>query len=89
MEMLELRKVYRQDNRHFLRLLDAIRLNQADFDDLEDINERYLPDFKPDGGEYITLSARNATVDSINRRELERIVGLAESHWAQPPGWAR
>ena len=85
MEMLELRKVYRQDNRHFLRLLDAIRLNQADFDDLEDINERYLPDFQSEGG-YITLSARNATVNSINRRELDRIPLPAEVFLASVTG---
>ena len=72
MEMLELRKVYRQENRHFLRLLDAIRLNQMDYDDLEDLNERYLPDFKAEEF-FITLSARNAKVDTINNRELQQI----------------
>ena len=72
MEMLELRKVYRQNNRHFLRLLDAIRLNQIDRDDLEDINDRFLPDFETEDF-YITLSARNATVNAINEKELKRI----------------
>lgn len=71
-EMLELRKVYRQDNRHFLRLLEAIRLNQIDRDDLEDINDRYNPDFEAQDF-YITLSARNATVNTINEKELKRI----------------
>ncbi|MEZ4994584.1 MAG: AAA family ATPase [Saprospiraceae bacterium] len=72
MEMIELRKVYRQENRHFLRLLDAIRLNQLDFEDLEDLNVRYLPGFKPQGN-FITLSARNARVDAINRQEMDKI----------------
>jgi ATP-dependent exoDNAse (exonuclease V) alpha subunit len=72
MEMLELKKVYRQDNRHFLRLLEAIRLNRLDYDDLEDLNERHLPDFESEDF-YITLSARNATVDRINRKELAAI----------------
>jgi len=72
MEMLELQKVYRQDNRHFLRLLEAIRLNRLDYDDLEDLNERYLPGFESEDF-YITLSARNATVNAINQRALSAI----------------
>ncbi len=71
-EMLELRKVYRQENRHFLRLLDAVRLNQADWEDLEDLNIRYMPLFDFPGN-YITLSPRNATVGRINRRELANL----------------
>ena len=72
MGMLELRKVYRQENRHFLRLLDAVRLNQTDYDDLEDLNERYIPSFQPEEF-YITLSARNATVNAINTKKLNEI----------------
>ncbi len=73
LEMLELRKVYRQENRHFLRLLDAVRVNQADWEDLEDLNVRHLPNFDLQG-HYITLSPRNATVDRINVREIANIL---------------
>lgn len=69
LETLELRKVYRQESRHFLRLLEAVRVNEVDFDDLEDLNERYLPAFSETEG-YITLCARNVTADKINQREL-------------------
>lgn len=72
MEIVELQHVYRQEQRHFLRLLDAIRLNRIDESDLEDLNTRFMPDFEPED-HYITLSARNATVDSINQRELSKI----------------
>ncbi len=72
MEMLELRQIYRQDNRHFIRLLESVRMNTVDFDDLEDLNERYLPSFEPDEN-YITLSARNATVNRINQKELDNL----------------
>ncbi|MFQ5446509.1 MAG: ATP-dependent RecD-like DNA helicase, partial [Saprospiraceae bacterium] len=71
-EMLELRKVYRQENRLFLRLLDAVRLNQIDWEDLEDLNSRYQPSFSATKS-YITLSPRNAVVDRINRRELANL----------------
>lgn len=72
LDKIELRKVYRQENRYFLRLLDSIRLNQMDYDDLEDLNQRYLPAFEAEDF-YITLSARNAKVDSINRKEIDKI----------------
>ncbi|MCC6281926.1 MAG: AAA family ATPase [Saprospiraceae bacterium] len=69
LDMLELGKVYRQESRHFLRLLEAVRVNEIDYDDLEDLNERHQPHFNEMDG-YITLCARNATADRINQREL-------------------
>ncbi len=72
MEMMELRQIYRQDNRHFIRLLESVRMNSIDYDDLEDLNERHLPDFETDES-YITLSARNATVNRINQKELDSL----------------
>jgi len=80
MEMYELKKVYRQEDRHFLRLLEGIRLNQADDEDLEDLNQRYIPSFEAEAY-YITLTARNATADQINLRKLEQI---AESEKRYP-----
>lgn len=84
-DMLELRKVYRQDNRRFLRLLEAIRLNQIDYDDLAELNERYLPHFEP-GESYITLTAHNARADAINRRELDRLPGAGRTYVATVTG---
>ncbi len=69
MGYIELNKVYRQENRHFLRLLDTVRTNRMDYEDLEDLNSRHLPTFEPEDF-YITLSARNAKVDEINRKKL-------------------
>lgn len=73
LEMMELRKIYRQDGRHFIRLLESVRLNYIDYDDLSDLNERHVPDFEPEAY-YITLSARNATVNSINTKELSQLI---------------
>ncbi len=72
MEMLELKKVYRQEARHFVRLLDAVRLGTIDYDDLEDLNERVVQNFK-EKDYFITLSTRNAVVDDINSRELRNL----------------
>lgn len=84
-EMLELRKVYRQESRHFLRLLEAIRVNNLDGDDLQDLNERWTPDFEPEEG-YITLCARNATADRINRQALEQLPGREMTFLAEVKG---
>ncbi len=85
LEMLELRKVYRQESRHFLRLLEAIRINNLDHDDLQDLNVRWTPDFETPEG-YITLSARNATADKINRTALERLPGREMTFLAEVKG---
>jgi ATP-dependent DNA helicase PIF1 len=71
-EPVELRKVFRQESRHFLRLLEAVRVNELDHDDLADINERHQPGYIAEEG-YITLCARNATADRINREALLRL----------------
>lgn len=72
LDMLELRKVYRQESRHFLRLLEAIRTNQLDYDDLDDLNERFHPAPEAED-DFITLCARNATADRLNRLALEQL----------------
>lgn len=69
LEHIELRKVFRQESRHFLRLLDAVRTNMLDRDDLDDLNERWEPDCTPEPG-CITLCARNVTADRINQLAL-------------------
>lgn len=76
LEVIELRKIYRQDNRHFIRLLEAIRTNTIDYDDLEDLNERFEPDFKSEDF-YITLTSRNKTADLVNVRELGALEGVS------------
>ena len=85
LETLELRKSYRQESRHFLRLLEAVRLNHIDYDDLEDLNERYEPDFETQEY-YITLSTRNAIVNAINDRELRKIEFPAVTYTANIQG---
>jgi ATP-dependent exoDNAse (exonuclease V) alpha subunit len=72
MEMMEMLKVYRQEARHFIRLLDAVRVGQTDYDDLEDLNQRHIPNFN-EKDYFITLSTRNSVVDDINSRELRHL----------------
>jgi ATP-dependent DNA helicase PIF1 len=85
LESIELSKVYRQESRLFLRLLQAVRVNQLDFDDLEDLNECHRPDFITPPG-YITLCARNATADKINREALAQLNTPIHKFLAQVQG---
>ncbi len=85
LELWELRKVYRQENRRFLRLLDEVRLNQADADTLAAFNSRCQPHFQPEEF-YITLAARNATADAINRKALNAIPLPARRYTATVTG---
>ena len=85
MEMIELNQVYRQESRLFLRLLETVRLNRIDYEDLEELNERYLPEFETEDF-YITLTARNATANRINQQELARLNTAQETYLAKVTG---
>jgi len=71
-EMLELRTVFRQSDRSFISLLDNIRTNEMDWDDLEALNERVDPDRTSDDL-YIMLSGRNKMVQEINESKLKAL----------------
>lgn len=71
-ETLELRKIYRQEERHFIRLLETVRTNRMDYEDLDDLNVRHIPNFEPEEG-YITLTTRNLIADQLNERKLKDI----------------
>lgn len=71
---IELKKVYRQKDGHFLGLLDQIRTKQLDYFTLRTLNERYKPYFSPPkDGKFITLTATNAIARRINEAELEKL----------------
>lgn len=86
LEMIELRKVYRQESRYFLRLLEGIRNATIDQDDLADLNQRHKPGFDSSGQNYLTLAARNAKVNSINVRALDALVNPVHTYLAEIKG---
>ncbi|MCO6494454.1 MAG: helix-turn-helix domain-containing protein [Bacteroidetes bacterium] len=72
---IEFEKVYRQNNRSYISLLNRIRENRIEYEDLEDLNHNhYKPDFTPPEGEnYITLCSHNAAAEEINRQQLKNL----------------
>lgn len=84
-EILYLNKIYRQDERHFIRLLDNIRSMYFDMDDLETLNDRYTTeDFMDDY--YVTLSPRLNTVKSINQKRISTIQESEQIYTAKVDG---
>jgi ATP-dependent exoDNAse (exonuclease V) alpha subunit len=74
---IELHKVYRQRDDHFVAMLDRIRQNQATQQDINAINARVQPDPIPEDGNRlrITLATRRDTVDYINEQRLAELEG--------------
>lgn len=73
-ETIELKEVFRQKDARFLRLLEEIRTNTADYDTLEALNQQVAPLQKLEDFQLV-LAARNAKVDQINRHKLDQLPG--------------
>lgn len=73
---IELTKVYRQSDEHFVSVLDHIRTNTAGASDLQLLNTRYqAEEEETDSDLYITLATRRDTVDYINEKKLAELPG--------------
>lgn len=73
---LELSKVYRQDDRHFIDLLNAVRDNRIDDNALRQLNSRYIPDFQPEiDREYVRLTTHNRKANELNVSRLAALPG--------------
>lgn len=69
---IEFRKVYRQDDEHFLHILENVRLNKVTPEDIMHLNGRvHIP--TAEDGAVITLASINKTADKINLQRLEEI----------------
>ncbi|WP_333621211.1 helix-turn-helix domain-containing protein [Sphingobacterium multivorum] len=74
--MLELNKIYRQQDEVFISILNAIRNNQCTSDMLTTLNGYYQQDFVPNEEEqYITLTSHNRNADEINGAKLASLSG--------------
>lgn len=69
--LIELEKIYRQQDNVFVNLLNKIRENQTTQEDLVALNTYYRSDFQPDQGEkYVTLTSHNRLAEDINEAKL-------------------
>ena len=84
---LELKKIYRQSDEAFIRLLNNLRNNLITNGDIELLQKYYQPGFKPETkGEYIILTTHNSKADIINQKELDAIPDPLFTYEAQIDG---
>ena len=73
-QIIELKKIYRQKEEDFIKLLGTIRNKTATEANLEALNKRYIPDFIPDDDDfYIYLTTTNAVADRVNHQRLREL----------------
>lgn len=72
---IELRKIYRQTDSHFISMLDRVRINRATAADIAMLNRRYNPDYQEVNVKNlaVTLATRRDTVDSINDEHMQAL----------------
>lgn len=71
---IELKKIYRQQDTEFISVLNSIRNNIADAEDMKVLERRYNPGFSPNADEgYVLLTSHNAKADVVNKTELEKL----------------
>ena len=71
---VELDHIYRQNDTEFIDILNQVRNNRLDSNNLQILNSRCIPNFKPDDNEgYITLTTHNSQADEINEEKLNAI----------------
>lgn len=72
-QIVELSKVYRQKDKKFISLLNAIRVNQLDDRHLDLLNERYGVTGGLSNNYKITLASTNAVIKELNEENLAEI----------------
>ena len=73
LNVIELQKVYRQKDEHFIGLLDAVRKNIIDSNQLAELNQNYTNLGLEEERNYITLTCTNNRAKRINIRQLNRL----------------
>ncbi len=71
---IELDHIYRQSDPRFIQLLNHFRVNEITRQDLEMLNQKYIPGFNPvENSGYIYLTTHNYKADNINRQALQQL----------------
>ncbi len=85
-QIVELAKVYRQRDKKFISLLNAIRMNQMNDEHLQLLNQRCVTIPEGDSKYRITLATSNAIVSKLNEEKLAAIEGDLYEVAAQQKG---
>ncbi len=84
---VELEKIYRQDDEEFIKVLNNLRNNFVDQNDVDILNKYVRPDFEPSKHEgYITLTTHNKKAEELNKKSLEALDGRSFKYDAEVSG---
>lgn len=84
---IELRHIYRQQDEHFVSLLNAVRDNRLTPDIMQLLNARFIPRFVPPADEdWITLTTHNHQAAQLNTRRLAELTTPAHTFTAKVTG---
>ncbi len=84
--IIELKKVYRQEEQEFIDILNKIRNGDIDDHSLARLNERYDPDFTTSSNQSIILTTHNAKANDINLKALNDLDARAMKYKAEVDG---
>ena len=84
---IELDKVFRQSDQHFINILNHFRENKVSKYDIDELNKRFYPDFdSKDEPNVINLTTHNYKADRINKNEIEALKGKDFKYHAEIKG---
>lgn len=70
---IELKKIYRQNEKDFIDLLNRIRIDKVTTQDFQVLNSKYQPNFTGQGNDYIILATHNKIVNETNLTKLNNL----------------
>ena len=84
---IELKRIYRQEDDHFIQLLSNIRDGHLDPATINELNKRFIPNFQPsDQEEYIRLTTHNYRADQYNMQQLQQLPGRPHLYQSRVEG---
>ena len=84
---IEFTKIYRQTEEEFISLLNKVRNNEMEDNDLTALHNRYQPEFFGEGGGgHILLTTHNDKAKAINQEELARLGEILFTYKAEIDG---
>jgi hypothetical protein len=70
---IELKKIYRQNEKEFIDLLNRVRVSKLTQEDFKNLNSKYNPDYSSNGNDYIILATHKVIVNEINLTKLDEL----------------
>lgn len=85
--IIELKKIYRQNEQTFINILNEVRNANVSNESLELLNQNYNPHFNiPEDDHHITLTTHNRKADAINQNALNELPGKTYTYYADIDG---